>query len=101
MLLGRTSECRHGRASGYGCRGMDRAKRTLSAFGPGKGNRAATASEKAENVKVDPEVLAPEWWSSGCSADSTGDFSAEMRTVRRRSDFRSAGGKPFDIQHLY
>ena len=61
MLLRRTSECRHGRALGYGCREMDWAKRTLSAFGPGKGNRenrAATAGEKAEaNVKVDREVV--------------------------------------------
>lgn len=59
MLLWRTSECRHGRALGYSCREMDWAKRTLSAFGSGKGNRAATAGKKAEeNVEVDREVLA-------------------------------------------
>ena len=63
VLLRCTSEYRYGRALGYNCREVDRAKRALSAFGPRRGNRAETAGEKAEaeaKVKVDREVPAGE-----------------------------------------
>ena len=74
MLLWRASERRHGRKAGYRYREMDWAKRTLSALGSGKGNRAAKASEREEGRRGTGRE-----WPGGYSAERSRDFSAEVR----------------------